>query len=111
MIVSQRPSEISDTIFSQCNNFVVMRLTNPADQNYVNRLLPDAIGSVTDSLPSLEAREAILIGDAVNMPSVIRVDKVSPKPHSDDVKVLHEWRKDWHDVAFGKLVRRMQKIS
>ena len=44
MIVSQRPSEIAETIFSQCNSFVVMRLTNPADQNYVKRLLPDSVG-------------------------------------------------------------------
>jgi len=61
MIVSQRPSEISDTIFSQCNNFVVMRLTNPSDQSYVTRLLPDTISNVTDNLPALAEREAILI--------------------------------------------------
>ncbi|MFM5955572.1 MAG: ATP-binding protein, partial [Dolichospermum sp.] len=44
MIVSQRPSEVSDTIFSQCNNFVAMRVTNPTDQEYVKRLLPDNLG-------------------------------------------------------------------
>lgn len=52
-IVSQRPSEISETIFSQCSNFVVMRLTNPQDQGYVKRLLPDSLGSITEVLPSL----------------------------------------------------------
>ena len=109
MIVSQRPSEISDTIFSQCNNFVVMRLTNPNDQNYVNRLLPDTISNVTDNLPALEAREAILIGDAVNVPSVIMVDKIDPKPSSEDVDVLTAWRKDWHDISFLNIIKKIQR--
>lgn len=52
-IVSQRPSEISETIFSQCNNFIAMRLTNPDDQNYINRLLPDTLGNMIDILPLL----------------------------------------------------------
>lgn len=111
MIVSQRPSEISDTIFSQCNNFVVMRLTNPSDQTYVTRLLPDTISNVTDNLPALESREAILIGEAVNVPAVIMVDKIEQKPSSEDVPVLLEWRKDWHDVAFPNLVLKIQKLN
>lgn len=52
-IVSQRPSEISETIFSQCNNFIAMRLTNPDDQNYIKRLLPDTLGNMIDILPLL----------------------------------------------------------
>ena len=62
LIASQRPSEISETIFSQCNNFIAMRLTNPDDQNYVKRLLPDALGSMTDTLSTLKSGEALLIG-------------------------------------------------
>jgi Helicase HerA, central domain len=72
-IVSQRPAEISETIFAQCSNFVAMRLTNPEDQGYVRRLLPDSLGPLTDSLPSLSAGEALLIGDSVVMPSVVRM--------------------------------------
>jgi hypothetical protein len=52
-IISQRPSEISETIFSQCNNFIAMRLTNPDDQNYIKRLLPDTLGNMIDILPLL----------------------------------------------------------
>jgi DNA helicase HerA-like ATPase len=111
MIVSQRPSEISDTIFSQCNNFVVMRLTNPSDQNYVTRLLPDTISNVTDNLPALEEREAILIGEALNVPAVIMVDKIESKPSSENVMVLTEWKKDWYDLAFPKLIQKIQKLD
>jgi uncharacterized protein len=106
MIVSQRPSEISETVFSQCNNFVAMRLTNPTDQRYVKRLLPDNLSAITDSLASLEQREAILIGDSVALPSLTRVDEITDKPASNDVKFHTEWKKDWFAEAFKGVVER-----
>lgn len=104
MIVSQRPSEISETVFSQCNNFVAMRLTNPTDQRYVKRLLPDNLSAITDSLASLEQREAIIIGDAVALPSLTRIDEITDKPASNDVKFHTEWKKDWFTDAFDGVI-------
>lgn len=107
MVVSQRPSEISETIFSQCNNFVAMRLTNPADQQYIKRLLPDSVSAITDSLPVLEKQEAIVIGDAVAVPSWVRVDDISQKPKSDDINFHTEWKRDWFDPEFANVVDMM----
>ncbi|OJW31539.1 MAG: hypothetical protein BGO54_13840 [Sphingobacteriales bacterium 46-32] len=110
MIVSQRPSEISETIFSQCNNFVAMRLTNPTDQGYVKRLLPDSVLAITDTLPILEKQEALLIGDSVAMPSIIRImDLEEHKPDSNDIAFRSEWKKDWMDVAFDSLIKKISK--
>lgn len=106
MIVSQRPSEISETVFSQCNNFVAMRLTNPTDQRYVKRLLPDNLAAITDSLASLEQREAILIGDAIALPSLTQIDEITNKPASNDVRFHAEWKKDWFEGAFAGVVER-----
>ena len=106
MIVSQRPSEISETVFSQCNNFVAMRLTNPNDQRYVKRLLPDDLAAITDSLPSLERQEAIIIGDSVAVPSLIQVDAIEHKPDSNDVRFLTEWRKDWLALELQPVIDR-----
>ncbi|MFJ4936738.1 ATP-binding protein [Streptomyces pseudovenezuelae] len=103
-IVSQRPSEISETIFSQCSNFLAMRLTNPEDQNYVKRLIPDSLGPLTESLPMLSSGEALLIGDAAVMPSLVRLEEASPIPSSSDVRYLHEWVRPWHDVAFLPII-------
>jgi len=105
VIMSQRPAEISETIFSQCNNFIAMRLTNPEDQNYVKRLLPDSLGPLTDSLPTLKQGEALLIGEAVIMPSLVRVDRCNPEPSSKDIPYLQEWKKRWENVDFEKLAR------
>jgi uncharacterized protein len=106
MIVSQRPSEISETVFSQCNNFVAMRLTNPNDQHYVKRLLPDDLTAVTDALPSLEQQEAIVIGDSVAVPSLIHVDDIEAKPDSNDIKFLQEWRRDWLLIELKPVIDR-----
>jgi DNA helicase HerA-like ATPase len=96
-IISQRPSELSETIFSQCNNFIAMRLTNPDDQNYVKRLLPDTLGSVTEILPSLQSGEALLIGEATVMPSIVRIDRCDNEPSSNDIPYLQKWKNEWYD--------------
>ena len=108
-LVTQRPSEISETIFSQCNNFIAMRLTNPNDQNYVKRLLPDTLGPLTEVLPALESGQAILIGDAVIMPSLVSIDRTYPEPSSADVKYLQEWKRKWHNVDFKPIIQEWDK--
>ncbi len=103
-IISQRPSELSETIFSQCNNFIAMRLTNPDDQNYVKRLLPDTLGSVTDILPSLQAGEALLIGEATVMPSIVIIDRCIDEPSSNDIPYLEKWKNEWFDKVDFKSI-------
>lgn len=103
LLASQRPSEISETIFSQCNNFIAMRLTNPIDQNYVKRLLPDTLGAIIDTLPSLKAGEALVIGESIVLPSIVAIDEC-PKdrqPSSNDIKYWEIWKDQWHNVNFS----------
>lgn len=108
MIVSQRPSEISETIFSQCNNFVAMRLTNPTDQQYVKRLMPDSVSAITDTLPVLERREALIIGDSIPVPTIVKIKELTDKPDSNDIEFNTEWKKDWQVVAFEQIVKRLK---
>lgn len=108
-IISQRPSEISETIFSQCSNFIAMRLTNPDDQNYVKRLLPDTLGNLTNTLPVLESGEALLIGESIVMPSVIKINECEHKPSSNDVKYLQIWKDEWKEVLFEKIIEEWNK--
>jgi len=109
LIASQRPSEISETIFSQCNNFIAMRLTNPVDQDYVKRLLPDALGDLTDALPTLKSGEALLIGDSVVMPSLVQIDRCIPTPSSSDIPYFELWKQAWKDVKVEDIIKNWQK--
>lgn len=103
LIASQRPSEISETIFSQCSNFLAMRLTNPDDQSYVRRLLPDTLGNITEELPSLGAGEALLIGEATIMPCVVYVTPCDPEPSSSDIPYLDIWKDEWRSISFEEI--------
>ncbi len=103
LLASQRPSELSETIFSQCNNFIVMRLTNPTDQNYVKRLLPDTLGNLTEKLPSLKAGEALLIGESVVLPSIVTIDKCDLPPSSNDIPYWELWKKEWKEADINEI--------
>lgn len=100
LLASQRPSEISETIFSQCSNFVAMRLTNPDDQNYVRKILPDTFGSLTSNLSSLQTGEALLMGDASVLPSLVKIDQTERPPSSKDIPYLDIWAKEWEQFDF-----------
>lgn len=103
LLASQRPSEISETIFSQCNNFIAMRLTNPTDQNYVKRLLPDTFGGLIDKMPTLKAGESLLIGDAVVIPSIVQIDECENKPSSNDIPYFELWKEKWKELNIGAI--------
>lgn len=109
MVVSQRPSEVSETIFSQCNNFIVLKLTNVNDQNCIKNLLPDNNSSLVDTLPTLAAGECLVVGDAVPLPAVVKMSMPNPAPSSSNVNVYDEWNKDWINIAFEDVIKRWRK--
>ena len=91
MVVSQRPSELSETVLAQCNSFVVMRLSNPEDQHYVSKVVGDHFTGVIQMLPNLRPGEAFIIGDSVLMPMRTLVDMPSPVPMSGDIDFFKLW--------------------
>lgn len=103
LLASQRPSEISETIFSQCNNFIAMRLTNPVDQGYVRKLLPDSLGMLIDKMPAFKQGEALLVGEAIALPSVVQIEVCALAPTSNDIPYWDLWKEQWKDLAIGKI--------
>ena len=93
IVVSQRPSELDETILSQCGTFFSLRLTNSGDQGRVKATVPDALAGLIDLLPALRTGEAIVLGDAMQMPSRIRLPLIEPRPKSDDPEVAECWKK------------------
>jgi len=104
LLASQRPSDISETIFSQCNNFIAMRLTNPNDQAYIEKLLPDTLGNLIEKLPSLTAGEAILMGEAIILPSVVKIEECKYPPSSHDIPYWDLWKEEWINVDFKSII-------
>ena len=112
VVSSQRPSELSETVLSQCNTFLVHRIVNDRDQDLVRRLVPDSLGALTGELPSLPSQTALLVGWAVDVPVLVRVADLSARhrPTSSDPSFASTWRgtsahrpPDWAVVARGWL--------
>ena len=91
MVISQRPSELSETVLAQCNNLVVMRLNNPEDQHYVTRVVGDNFASLIDMLPILRPGEAFVIGDSVLMPMRTLVNPPDRWPASGNLDFFRIW--------------------
>lgn len=106
-ISSQRPSELSDTVLSQCNTFLLHRLVNDRDQDLVRRLVPDNIGGLLSELPMLPTRKAILLGWASPIPILVEMNELEKKyrPQSDDPDFWEVWtgqserKEDWNAIA------------
>ena len=96
MIVSQRPSEIDDTILSQCGTIVALRLSNAEDRSKVQSVLPDSLRGLMDSLPVLRTGEAIIAGEAAKLPIRCRITlpPEGSRPSSGDPPVSEEWSKE-----------------
>ncbi len=99
LVVSQRPSDVSRTILSQCNNFLILRLTNDQDQNVVRRLMPDSLAGVLDGLPLLDTGEALLLGDAILLPARIQLKFPTIEPLSQTRNFWQEWGEKAPDPA------------
>ena len=94
MVVSQRPSEVDETILSQCGTFIALRLSNSADRAKVQASLPDNLAGVVDSLPVLRVGEAIITGEAARLPIRCRITLPDEKnrPNSEDPAVAKRWQ-------------------
>lgn len=104
MIISQRPSELSETVLSQCNNMVVMRLNNPDDQAYVRKVVSDQFANLIRMLPILRPGEAFVIGDAVLMPLRTLIDLPARLPRSGDVDFVSHWASGTPDADVPKIL-------
>jgi DNA helicase HerA-like ATPase len=91
LLASQRPSELSKTVLSQCSNFLVHRIQNPDDLSQIRQMTPFISESVLKRLPSLPRQHALVFGTSVNLPTTFKVREASPRPRSDDTAVVDLW--------------------
>ena len=95
-LVSQRPSELSTTILSQCNTLFALRMSNERDQEFVQRALPESARGFLSTLPSLHTQEAIAVGEGVTVPMRLRFDDLAPehRPRSASASFSTAWQAD-----------------
>lgn len=91
IVASQRPSELSKTVLSQCNNFIIHRIQNPDDLSQIRQMTPFISETVLRRLPSLPKQHALIFGNSVNIPTTFRVRDADPTPYSNDTQVRDIW--------------------
>jgi len=92
IIVSQRPRRLDPDVLSQMGSLAILRLTNPEDQRYINESSEIVSRELLEYLPSLNVGEAILVGQWVNIPSIVKIEKVEEKRAGEDISAVDEWR-------------------
>jgi DNA helicase HerA-like ATPase len=94
LLVSQRPSEVESTVLSQCNSWIILRITNDADREHVRAILPDSMAGLTKMLSGLRRQEAIFVGQAAILPSRILIRSLTQEqlPRSNDIDFDKGWQ-------------------
>lgn len=114
VLSSQRPSELSPTVLAQCNTFLLHRIVNDRDQELVGKLVPDSLGGLLKELPSLPSRQAILLGWAATIPTLVEITEVPEKqrPSSSDPKFWDVWTgKEERSINWREIVNDWTGIA
>ena len=86
---------MSETILAQVGTFIALRLTNSSDQSIVKSMAPDNLNSLINLLPALRIGEAVIVGEAINIASRVRLPLQSPRPDSSDPELVVAWTKEY----------------
>lgn len=118
MIISQRPSEVDESILSQCGTFVALRLSNPKDRGQVQGTVPDNLAGLMEMLPVLRTGEAIITGEAARLPMRVRISlpREDQRPESEDPDVPGRWmvsriREDYEQVVAAWRAQSPRKVK
>ncbi|MEZ5588100.1 MAG: helicase HerA-like domain-containing protein [Sedimenticolaceae bacterium] len=103
-VVSQRPTELSETVLSQCSNFICLRTTNPQDQDYIRKLMPEGEQDLADVLTTLRRGEALAVGEAIPLPTRVNLYPPDPAPASSDAPVAESWKSGPDDLDVAAIV-------
>lgn len=90
-ISSQRPSELSKTVVSQCSNFIIHRVQNPDDLQYLSKMVPYINNNMIDRLTYIQTGNALVFGSAINLPTLTQFDQANPATDSGNAKISEKW--------------------
>jgi len=91
VVASQRPSELSKTVLSQCSSFIVHRLQNPEDLRYFKEIVPGIYGPMLEQIPALAPQTALVLGECVPAPALVKIREARPVPRSRDPQFYRYW--------------------
>ena len=91
-LISQRPVEISETVISQCSNFMIFKMNHPRDLEYIKKMLPNISAEVVEKQKSLQPGTCVAFGKAFKVPMIIKMEMPDPEPYSGNCDIVNTWK-------------------
>ena len=91
-LISQRPVEISETVISQCSNFMIFKMNHPRDLDYIKKMLPNINAEIVEKQKTLQPGTCVAFGKAFKVPLIIQMELPNPEPHSSNCDVFNRWK-------------------
>lgn len=94
-LVTQRPTELSETVLSQCSNFIIFKLNHPTDLEYVKKMVPNISADVIEKQKSLQAGTCVAFGRMMRIPMIVKMQMPNPEPQSSNASIYDKWIVEW----------------
>ena len=94
-LITQRPTELSETVISQCSNFLIFKINHPTDLEYIRKMVPNISADVIEKQKSLQSGTCVAFGRMMKIPMIVKMELPSPEPHSSNASVYNKWMIEW----------------
>ena len=94
-LITQRPTELSETVISQCSNFLIFKINHPTDLDYIRKMVPNISSDVIEKQKSLQSGTCVAFGKMMKIPMIVRMELPNPEPQSSNASVFDKWMIDW----------------
>lgn len=95
-LVTQRPTELSETVISQCTNFLIFKITHPSDLEYIRKMVPNISADVIEKQKALQSGTCVAFGKMMKIPMIVKMQLPDPEPHSSNASIYSKWMVNWN---------------
>ena len=96
-LVTQRPTELSETVISQCSNFLIFKINHPTDLEYIRKMVPNISADVIEKQKSLQSGTCVAFGPMMKIPMIVKMELPNPEPQSANAEIYKNWMIDWNE--------------
>ena len=94
-LITQRPTELSETVLSQCSNFLIFKINHPSDLEYIEKMVPNISSDVIEKQKSLQSGTCVAFGKMMKIPMIVKMQLPNPTPQSSNANVFDKWMIQW----------------
>ena len=94
-LITQKPTELSETVLSQCSNFLIYKLSNPIDLEYIRKMVPNISDNIIEKQRFLQSGNCVIFGKMMRIPMIVKMQIPNPEPQSANASIYDKWMVEW----------------